>query len=148
MPVLIFLIYFVIVLGIFYTYRHKSFKLLDVVKLIRFRPDFSKTATENTFARIPGPISLPLIGTKWIFFWKYKMSKLHEFYEDVHKVYGDVVLEVAWNGFPIVSLFNRNDIDKVLKFPSKFPFRPPTEIVDLYRKSRPDRYASTGIVNT
>lgn len=35
----------------------------------------------------------------------------------------------------------------MLRFPSKYPFRPPTEIVAFYRKMRPDRYASTGITN-
>jgi ecdysone 20-monooxygenase len=48
---------------------------------------------------------------------------------------------------PVVSLFNRQDIEKVLKFPSKYPFRPPTEIVSFYRSSRPDRYSSVGMAN-
>lgn len=147
MSLAIILIYVVIVLGIFYTYRHKSFKVLDVLKLIRFRAD-CPTFAQSSYSRIPGPLALPLIGTKWMFYWKYKLSELHEYYEDMHATYGDVVLEVGWNGFPIVNLFNKNDIEKVLKYPSKYPFRPPTEIVAHYRKSRPDRYASTGIINT
>ncbi|SPP76071.1 blast:Ecdysone 20-monooxygenase [Drosophila guanche] len=48
---------------------------------------------------------------------------------------------------PIVHLYNRDDLEKVLKYPSKYPFRPPTEIIVMYRQSRPDRYASVGIVN-
>lgn len=46
-----------------------------------------------------------------------------------------------------MNIFDRIDIENVLKYPSKFPFRPPTEIVAVYRKSRPDRYASIGITN-
>lgn len=51
------------------------------------------------------------------------------------------------NNVPVISLFNRADIQKVLEYPSKYPFRPPTEIMSYYRKSRPDRYASMGLVN-
>lgn len=99
---------------------------------------------------IPGPKSLPLLGTKWIFmvfFRKYKMSTLHEVYADLNRKYGDIVLEVMPSGMPIVHLFNRYDLEKVLKYPSKYPFRPPTEIVVTYRRSKPERYASVGIVN-
>ncbi|KAL9905972.1 ecdysone 20-monooxygenase isoform X1 [Glossina fuscipes] len=104
---------------------------------------------------IPGPKRLPFLGTKWIFmiyFWKYKLSKLHDVYKavfllDLNRIYGDIVLEVTPSGMPIVHLFNKSDLEKVLKYPSKYPFRPPTEIVVTYRRSKPDRYASVGIVN-
>lgn len=29
---------------------------------------------------IPGPLRLPFFGTKWIYLWKYKLSKIHEVY--------------------------------------------------------------------
>lgn len=66
---------------------------------------------------------------------------------DFHRTCGPIVVEKTGNGFPIVSLFDREDIEKVLRFPSKYPFRPPTEIIGFYRKSRPDRYASVGMPN-
>ena len=75
-----------------------------------------------------------------------KLSKLHEYYGDMHKKYGDVVVEYAGN-FPLVSLYNREDIDQVLKYPSKYPFRPPNEIVSVYRLSHPERYQTVGLVN-
>lgn len=50
-------------------------------------------------------------------------------------------------GIPVISLFNRSDIEKVLEYPSKYPFRPPTEIINFYRETRKDRYASCGLVN-
>lgn len=68
-------------------------------------------------------------------------------FPDFNRKYGPIVLEVTSNGTPILSLYDRQDIEKVLRYPSKYPFRPPTEIVAFYRKMRPDRYASTGITN-
>lgn len=66
---------------------------------------------------------------------------------DFHRKYGEIAVEVMTSGVPIVHLFNRNDLEKVLKYPSRYPFRPPTDIVVVYRLSRPDRYSSLGIVN-
>lgn len=66
---------------------------------------------------------------------------------EFYRKYGSIVLEVVPGGIPVVNLYNRADIEKVLRFPSKYPFRPPTEIVAYYRSRRPDRYASTGITN-
>lgn len=65
----------------------------------------------------------------------------------MRKKYGPIFLEVTSTGIPIVSLFAREDIEKVLRYPSKYPFRPPTDIVIHYRSTRPDLYASAGIVN-
>lgn len=68
-------------------------------------------------------------------------------FSEFNQLYGPIALEVTASGFPIVHLYDRKDIEKVLRYPSKFPFRPPTEIVSMYRMSRPDRYASVGIAN-
>lgn len=110
--------------------------------------DYIKLASDNrTVWSIPGPLKIPFFGTKWIYLWKYKMAKIHEVYWEFYRQYGPIVLEVTSNGIPVVNLYNRQDIEKVLRYPSKYPFRPPTEIVAFYRKMRPDRYASTGITN-
>ena len=63
----------------------------------------------------------------------------------MHKKYGDIVLEV--DTIPIVNLFSRSDIEKVLKYPSKYPFRPPLEIMERYRRTRPDRFKSPSLSN-
>jgi len=51
-----------------------------------------------------------------------------------------------WN-FPIIHLYDKNDIEVVLRQPSKHPIRPDLEAQSAYRRSRPDRYNSVGIVN-
>jgi len=61
--------------------------------------------------------------------------------------YGRILLERALWNFPVVSLLEREDIEAVLKHQSKFPLRPPTEVMLWYRQTRPDRYTTLGIVN-
>lgn len=75
---------------------------------------------------------------------KFENSQL---FTDLHKKYGDIVLEVTSTGTPIVSLYSRTDIEKVLRYPSRYPFRPPSEIIAFYRMTRPDRYSNAGLVN-
>ncbi|CAH1283510.1 unnamed protein product [Diabrotica balteata] len=97
---------------------------------------------------IPGPLSLPLLGTRWVFsFGGYSFNKIHEFYADMYTKYGPIVKEEALFNIPVISVFEKEDIEKVLKSSGKFPIRPPTEAIAEYRRSRPDRYASTGLVN-
>lgn len=94
---------------------------------------------------IPGPIQLPFIGTKWNLLF-IKFSKLHEYYANLNFKYGDIVMEL--NGkVPMISLFNRADIRKVLTYRSKFPFRPPNEIVAYFRSTLPNRYNTAGLLN-
>lgn len=136
------LFYFIIVLFLCYTFKNKKPRemLHDVLT-------FSQETKEADTFRIPGPIRLPWpIGTKWNML-TLKMNKLHEYYSDLNHTYGDVVMEMAGD-IPVISLFNRKDIEKVLKYHSKHPFRPPNEIVTCYRKTRPDRYSSVGLVNS
>ncbi|BES93678.1 cytochrome P450 [Nesidiocoris tenuis] len=100
-----------------------------------------------TERNVPGPIALPFIGTRWLYYFRYKINKVHEGYQDMFRRYGDIVKEEALWNIPVVSLKSREDIEKVLKYPSKYPMRPPTEVTAHYRASRPDRYANLGLVN-
>ena len=66
---------------------------------------------------------------------------------DMFRRYGPVFAEITPGGAMVVSIAERAALEAVLRTPAKRPYRPPTEIVQVYRRSRPDRYASTGLVN-
>ncbi|GLH00043.1 Probable cytochrome P450 12b2, mitochondrial [Gryllus bimaculatus] len=66
---------------------------------------------------------------------------------DMRHRYGPIVREEALGNVPVVSLFDAEAIEKVARYPSRYPIRPPTEISVVYRASRPDRYTNHGIVN-
>lgn len=137
------LFYFIVFLFLFYTFKNKKpLKWNEILNVITFN---QYTRQDDDTLRVPGPIRLPIFGTKWNCMFM-KMNKLHENYAELNRRYGDVVMEVAGK-VPIVSLFNRQDMEKVFKTQSKYPFRPPTEIIAFYRLSRPDRYGSVGLPN-
>ncbi|XP_075226530.1 ecdysone 20-monooxygenase-like [Lycorma delicatula] len=100
-----------------------------------------------TVQDVPGPFPLPVLGTRWIYTFRYKMDRIHEAYKDMNLRYGKVVKEEALWNFPVISIFSKNDIEKVLRKSSKFPLRPPTEVTAHYRKSRPDKYTNLGLIN-
>ncbi|KAL1138641.1 hypothetical protein AAG570_008704 [Ranatra chinensis] len=96
---------------------------------------------------IPGPRALPILGTRWIYYGKYRLNKIHEAYKEMFEIYGPILREEAvWN-YPVINLIEREDIEKVLRHMSRYPLRPPTDVTAHYRKSRPDRYTNMGIIN-
>lgn len=103
----------------------------------------------KTVKDIPGPLSLPILGTRWLYstLGGCKLDKVHETYKVLFQKYGNVIKEEALWNIPVVSLKKRQDIELVLRQSSKYPLRPPTEVISYYRKSRPDRYSSIGLVN-
>nr|XP_022919816.1 ecdysone 20-monooxygenase isoform X2 [Onthophagus taurus] len=123
-----------------------------LILLILFWVNYSKKLNKlkkNSSRTIPGPFSLPVLGTRWVFskLGGYKMEKVHEFYEDMFRKYGSIAKEEALWNIPIINVVKKEDIEKVLKCSGKYPMRPPTEVIAYYRKSRPDRYSSMGIIN-
>lgn len=67
---------------LFMFFHYKFLKLFDYCtssKRILLRKQKKQSQTNGIWS-IPGPISLPLIGSKWIYFWKYKMSQIHKVY--------------------------------------------------------------------
>lgn len=68
-------------------------------------------------------------------------------YIDLFRRYGDIIKEEGLWNVPVISIVDKNSIEKVLKQPGKYPFRPPNEVTAHYRKSRPDRYTNLGLVN-
>jgi hypothetical protein len=74
---LIILIYLILVLTLCLLYDHdKKHKILQTLTWL-LHPKLEQRRDINS---IPGPRALPFFGTKWIFFWKYKMSKMHEMF--------------------------------------------------------------------
>lgn len=47
-------------------------------------------SSRNDLWSIPGPLSIPFFGTKWIYLWKYKLSKIHEVYRGKCSLFGRV----------------------------------------------------------
>ncbi|KAK9879233.1 hypothetical protein WA026_004083 [Henosepilachna vigintioctopunctata] len=116
--------------------------------LLDYRPPWWKSKETKQPLIVPGPRSIPLLGTRWLFhFGSYHLNKLHEFYDEMYNLYGPIVKEEVLFNIPVYSIFERADIEKVLKAPSKYPIRPPSAAQASYRYSRPDRYASAGLVN-
>lgn len=42
--------------------------------------NYSSSHVKSNIWSIPGPLRFPFLGTKWIYLWKYKLSKIHEVY--------------------------------------------------------------------
>ncbi|XP_070166736.1 cytochrome P450 family 24 subfamily A member shade isoform X1 [Polyergus mexicanus] len=103
----------------------------------------------KTARDVPGPFALPILGTRWIYsrFGYYSLNKIHEAYKDLNRRYGSLCKEEAlWNCL-VVSVFARRDIEAILKRGSRYPLRPPQEVISHYRRSRRDRYTNLGLVN-
>ncbi|XP_076166404.1 cytochrome P450 family 24 subfamily A member shade isoform X2 [Ptiloglossa arizonensis] len=103
----------------------------------------------RTVSDVPGPCSLPILGTRWIFscFGHYRLNKVHDAYKDLNQRYGPVCKEEALWNFPVISVFSRHDIEAVFRRSSRYPLRPPQEVISHYRRSRRDRYTNLGLVN-
>lgn len=71
---------------IYLSYRKAKFvKITDLIKHatlfdLVYRKNEEEGNKQKSLSDVPGPISLPLVGTKWMFYYKYKMSKIHEVY--------------------------------------------------------------------
>ncbi|KAI4472243.1 hypothetical protein M0802_017019 [Mischocyttarus mexicanus] len=133
----------------------------------------------KTARDVPGPFSLPILGTRWIYSWMgyYRMNKIHEAYKgkdfglsvptnlfyklsnvlcpfaglryqvDLNRRYGGLCKEEALWNWPVISVFSRHDIELVLRKGSRYPLRPPQEVISHYRHTRRDRYTNLGLVN-
>lgn len=98
---------------------------------------------------VPGPFAWPILGTRWIFcrFGCYRLNKVHEAYKDLNRRYGPLCKEEALWNWPVISIFSRRDIEAVLRRGSRYPLRPPQEVISHYRRTRRDRYTNLGLVN-
>ncbi|XP_011255244.1 ecdysone 20-monooxygenase isoform X1 [Camponotus floridanus] len=103
----------------------------------------------KTARDVPGPFALPILGTRWIYsrFGHYSLNKIHEAYQDLNRRYGSLCKEEALWNYLVVSVFARRDIEAILRRGSRYPLRPPQEVISHYRRSRRDRYTNLGLVN-
>ena len=64
-----------------------------------------------------------MFGALWLYsrFGPYTRSKYHLSNEDKYKKFGPVVREEGFMNFPIVHLYHKDDITKVLKAKSDMP---------------------------
>ncbi|XP_050313330.1 ecdysone 20-monooxygenase [Anthonomus grandis grandis] len=117
-------------------------------KLLQNFPAKKDEPKVKTVRDIPGPFSLPILGTRWLFtLGLYQTNKIHLFYEEMRDKYGRIFKEEALFNIPVINIFDKEDMEKVLKSAGKYPIRPPTEAIAKYRRSHPERYASTGLTN-
>lgn len=137
---------------ILFLFNHKNllFKLRSAIHdALNSNRVSLKVKKTKTIADIPGPRTLPLFGASWLYsrFGPYTMEKYHEANDDKYKRFGPVVREEVLFNFPLVHLFNKDDIEKILGQRTQYPLRPANEADVYYRKSRPDYYNNIGMVN-
>ena len=93
----------------------------------------------KTLSDLPGPISLPIIGTAWTLFagakgQPFRKRLMTSQLEDVKK-YGKI-FRTQVPGMTVVSLADPADVAKVLRSESKYPKRVSIPVLEYYREKR------------
>ena len=101
----------------------------------------SDTAKEpiKTISDLPGPISLPIIGTAWTFFVGAKGESLGKRVLKVQEEHANKYGRIFRSQIPgvtIISLSDPADVAKVLRCEPKYPERLQFPILDYYREKR------------
>jgi len=108
-------------------------------------------ASALPFEKMPGPLSLPLLGCNWLFLpvvGRYSISKMHHSRADLKKRYGRVV-RWAFNGkVSAVQLFDPNDVEVMFRHEGKHPHRPELEPLIHFRKGMKDIFTATGVLSS
>lgn len=96
----------------------------------------------NVNSRLPKIISYFLFTSQfWLFLYDFFVVFL-----DLVQNYGTIVKLEYFGNYPIINLFDAEDIYYAVKH--AVAFRPAAEILKLYRNSRKDRYGILGIAHT
>lgn len=105
----------------------------------------------KSFYSIPGPKSLPVVGTLHNYFpvmGKYKFDELHHNGLKKFKEYGSVIREEIVPGVNIVWLFDPNDIEVMFRSEGKYPQRRSHLALQKFRLDRPNVYNTGGLLPT
>ncbi|XP_076269389.1 cytochrome P450 302a1, mitochondrial [Rhynchophorus ferrugineus] len=103
------------------------------------------------FSRIPGPKSLPVIGTLYKYLpviGEYKFNRLQYNGFNNYKKYGPVVREEIVPNVNIVWLFDPNDIEVMFRCEGKYPQRRSHLALQKFRLDRPHVYNTGGLLPT
>ncbi|XP_044750477.1 cytochrome P450 302a1, mitochondrial [Coccinella septempunctata] len=109
------------------------------------------TEIRKPFNSIPGPLSLPAIGTLYQYLpliGRYKFSKLHINGLKKYKQFGSIVREEIVPGVNTVWLFDPNDIEHLFRNEGVHPKRRSHLALQKYRLDKPHVYNTGGLLPT
>lgn len=126
----------------FYSYTRRKIVVIRILK---------RYGSTNSFHNIPGPLSLPGIGTLYQYLpliGSYKFDRLHWNGFKKLKKYGPVVREQMVPGVNVVWLFKPEDIEVMFRSEGKYPQRRSHLALEKYRLDRPNVYNTGGLLPT
>ncbi|KAL1463354.1 hypothetical protein WDU94_015112 [Cyamophila willieti] len=111
----------------------------------------TETQAIKSFEEIPGPKSLPFVGTlhKYLpFIGEYQFDRLHSNGLAKYRQYGPLVKEEIVPGVHLVWVFRPEDIETVFKSEGRYPQRRSHLALEKYRMDRPEVYSTGGLLPT
>jgi len=114
------------------------------------RKTVSKKTNVAPFKSMPGPRSLPIIGTLYHYFWtkKYSFDRLHWNGQSKYKEFGPIVREEIIPGTHLVWVFRPEDIRTMYESEGLYPSRRSHTALQHFRVSRPEKYNTAGLLPT
>lgn len=103
------------------------------------------------FEEIPGPKSLPLVGTLYQYlpvFGRYKFDRLSHNGLAKFRRYGPIVREEIVPGVNVLWIFKPEDIEILYRNEGKYPERRSHLALQKYRLSKPKVYNTGGLLPT
>lgn len=104
-------------------------------------------ATAKPYEELPSLLSLPLIGTVWVFLpviGRYDVSRMSEALLDKRKILGNIFREKFGTQNAMMS-FNADDLQAMYKHEGLYPVRNEIESFKVYRESRKEWYKTLGL---
>lgn len=108
-------------------------------------------AAAKPFEDIPGPKSLPLVGTLYLylpFIGKYSFGRLHHTGLKKLREFGPIVREELISNVNLLLLFDPRDIETMYATEGRYPMRRSHIALEKYRLDRPEMYNSGGLLPT